>query len=84
MLANKIQRYRPKAVGFVGITVFREFWPKLSTERTPKTIPCGQRPETIGSAALFVLPNPSGRNAHYPYDEMLTQWNVLSHWLKRP
>ena len=83
VLADKIARYHPRAVGLVGVTVFRELWPKLATERAPKKIDCGKRPETLGSSALFVLPNPSGRNAHYKYDEMLTYWQNLSKWLKR-
>ena len=83
VLSRKIARYRPKAVAFVGVTVFREFWPVLSAERSPKRIACGLRIETIGNTALFVLPNPSGRNAHYSYDEMLQHWNELARWLKR-
>ena len=82
MLANKIVKYRPKAVGLVGVTVFRELWPLLSEGRAPKIIECGKRPETLGDAAMFVLPNPSGRNAHYSYDEMLKHWKALAAWLK--
>jgi TDG/mug DNA glycosylase family protein len=83
VLADKIGRYRPKAVGFVGVTVFREFWLTLSNEPTPKKIPCGKRCETMADATLFVLPNPSGRNAHYTYDAMLIYWQDLAQWLKR-
>lgn len=82
ILADKISRFRPKAVAFVGITVFREFWPELSSERLPTKIVCGKRPETIGDAALFVLPNPSGRNAHYSYEQMLSYWKALARWLR--
>lgn len=83
MLAEKIARFEPNAVGLVGVTVFRELWPLLSSERAPKRIACGQRPETLGKSALFVLPNPSGRNAHYSYEEMLTYWQDLAKWLKQ-
>ncbi len=83
ILADKVLRFRPKAVAFVGVTVFREFWPELSSERAPKRIDCGQRPETIGRTSLFVLPNPSGRNVHYTYDAMLTHWQDLAKWLER-
>lgn len=83
ILAEKIARFRPKAVAFVGVTVFREFWPELSSAPAPKKIACGKRTETIAGAALFVLPNPSGRNAHYSYEEMLGYWQDLARWLKR-
>ena len=82
-LARKIARFEPRTVGFVGVTVFREFWPELSKERVPRSILCGKRTETLGEAALFVLPNPSGRNAHYTYDEMLKCWRKLARWLKK-
>jgi len=77
-LSDKIVRLRPRFVGFVGVTVFREFWPVLSRERAPRTIPCGLRPETIGDSQLFVLPNPSGRNAHFSYEQMLQHWQELA------
>jgi double-stranded uracil-DNA glycosylase len=82
-LVEKIFRFRPTTVALVGVTVFRELWPELSSAPAPKRIKCGQRPETIGASAMFVLPNPSGRNAHYTYDEMLGYWSELAKWLKR-
>ncbi len=81
LLAEKVTRYRPKAVGFVGVTVFRGFWPELSAGRAPKTIECGPRGEILGGSRLFVLPNPSGRNAHYSYDDMLRCWRSLGRWV---
>lgn len=76
-LRAKIERYRPKVAACVGITVFRELWPEISTSLKPKKVECGHRPETIGKTALFVLPNPSGRNAHYSYTQMLNCWKKL-------
>jgi TDG/mug DNA glycosylase family protein len=60
-LARTIERIRPCVVGFVGITAYREFF-----GRGAKTGGCGGKPERIGSARVFVVPNPSGRNAAYP------------------
>jgi double-stranded uracil-DNA glycosylase len=37
----------------------------------------GFRPETIHGARVFVLPNPSGRNAHFSYAEMLAAFKKL-------
>jgi len=81
ILVYKMARYRPRAVGLVGVTVLRALWPALSSARPPGKVACGLRPETLGSSVLFVLPNPSGRNAHYAYDEMLGFWRELTAWL---
>ena len=82
-LRTKIERYRPKIAVCVGITVLRELWPEISTNPKPKKVECGHRPETIGKTALFVLPNPSGRNAHYSYTQMLNCWQKLTSHLNQ-
>lgn len=81
-LVSKIERYRPTVAALVGITVLRALWPELSNDPEPKKIACGHRPETIGKATLFVLPNPSGRNAHYSYEQMLSCWRKLASYVK--
>lgn len=59
-LARLITRVQPEVVAFVGSTVYRAFFgPRVSGGAGPK-------PERIGGARLFVVPNPSGRNAVYP------------------
>jgi TDG/mug DNA glycosylase family protein len=59
-LARLITRLQPEVVAFVGVTVYRAFFgPQVSVGAGPK-------PERIGDARVFVLPNPSGLNAAYP------------------
>jgi len=59
-LARLIARLEPEVVAFVGVTVYRAFFgPEASGGAGPK-------PETIGRARVFVVPNPSGLNASYP------------------
>jgi double-stranded uracil-DNA glycosylase len=59
-LARLIARVRPRVVAFVGTTVYRAFFgPRAGGGVGPK-------PERIGHARVFVVPNPSGRNAVYP------------------
>jgi TDG/mug DNA glycosylase family protein len=82
-LLRKIQKYQPRTAAFVGVTVFRELWPAIASGPAPKEIPCGPRPETIGKTVLFVLPNPSGRNAHFNYAEMLRHWRGLARFSRR-
>jgi TDG/mug DNA glycosylase family protein len=77
-LLRKIETFEPRALGLVGITVFRELWPAIASGKPPKAISCGPRPERIGSSSVYVLPNPSGRNAHFSYAQMLSHWRGLA------
>lgn len=77
-LRRKIARYRPKVVAMVGVTVFRAMFP----ERKGALV-LGLQPERISDAAVFVLPNPSGRNANYSYAEMLAAFKSLRRFLAR-
>jgi double-stranded uracil-DNA glycosylase len=76
-LRRKILRYRPAVVAMVGVTVFRAMFPE---RRGPVAL--GEQPERIGSSAVFVLPNPSGRNANYSYAEMLAAFVRLGSDIK--
>jgi TDG/mug DNA glycosylase family protein len=62
-LLAKIRRYRPDMVALVGVTLYRALIPKRALAR----VRLGVQAETLGGARLFVLPNPSGRNANYSY-----------------
>src|SRR3954463_7590885 len=83
VLEQKIRRYRPRVVALVGVTLYRAIQPLLANdaERKPRGRPMplmtGLRPETIHGARIFVLPNPSGRNANFTYAEMLAAFRGL-------
>jgi TDG/mug DNA glycosylase family protein len=57
-LRAKVEHYRPRVLAVLGISAYR-----LAFDR-PRAV-LGQQPESIGMTQLFVLPNPSGLNAHY-------------------
>jgi double-stranded uracil-DNA glycosylase len=40
-------------------------------------VPLGRRDERIGESVVFVVPNPSGRNANYSYADMLRAFRAL-------
>ncbi len=71
-LKRKIARYRPRVVAVVGVTVFRALFPGHRG-----SVSLGLQPQTIGGADVFVLPNPSGRNANFSYAEMLAAFRAL-------
>ena len=91
ILSRKIRRYKPAVVALVGVTLYRAILPLLpgvpaAERRTARLSPdhvLGLRPETIHGARLFVLPNPSGRNANFSYAEMLEAFKSLKRYLRK-
>ena len=93
VLLGKVRRYRPEMLALVGVTVWRALAAALG-ERNARTGPLTlgfQRPPATGSAVhraipattrVFVLPNPSGRNANYSYAEMLAAFRTLKRALR--
>ena len=77
-LRAKVRRHRPAVVALVGVTVFRAMFP----ERKGK-VTLGLQEERIGDSPVFVLPNPSGRNANFAYAEMLAAFRALKQYLSR-
>ena len=76
-LRRKILRYKPAVVAMVGVTVFRAMFPQ---HKGPVTL--GLQKERIGNSAVFVLPNPSGRNANFSYAEMLAAFRALKKFIR--
>ena len=76
LLERKIAEFRPEIVAFVGVTMYRALWKVLGHTDAPQIRP-GFQKATVHGARLFVLPNPSGRNAHFSYAEMLASFSEL-------
>ena len=75
VLLAKIQHYQPAIVAVLGMSVARVLWPQKES-RTPakgvarEPIQTGLQPTSLGDVPVFVLPNPSGRNAYYSFQVM--------------
>jgi TDG/mug DNA glycosylase family protein len=78
-LRRKIRRWKPEVVAFVGVTLYRVVFAKRASE----PVGLGLQIEELEGARVFVLPNPSGRNANYSYLEMLAAYRGLRAWLRR-
>jgi len=78
-LRRKVRRVRPEVVAFVGVTLFRFVF----ALRPGEAIVLGLQTERFERARVFVLPNPSGRNANFSYQEMLAAFEGLRTWLRR-
>jgi double-stranded uracil-DNA glycosylase len=77
-LLAKVRKYRPRVVALVGVTVFRAMFPGHAG-----AVRLGVQPQTLGDSAIVVLPNPSGRNANFSYDEMLAAFRSLKRCVRR-
>jgi TDG/mug DNA glycosylase family protein len=62
-LTSRVRRYRPAAVAFLGIGAYRTAFGR-------KEVRLGRQLEGVGGAAAWVLPNPSGLNAHYRLEDL--------------
>jgi len=77
-LVAKIHRFRPRVVALVGVTVFRAMFPQHEGP-----VALGLQEQTFAGAAVFVLPNTSGRNANFSYAEMLAAFRALARLIRK-
>lgn len=81
VLERKIRRFHPEVVAFVGVTLYRAILPFLDPAAPRRSASgeavVGPQPQLIHGARIYVLPNPSGRNANFSYAEMLAAYAAL-------
>lgn len=70
-LEAKLIRYQPRIVALLGVTIFRLLFPRWDS------VDLGPTTEKVAGIPVFLLPNPSGRNAHYSYQAMLSAFRLL-------
>lgn len=70
-LTERVDRLRPNVVGMLGITAYRTGFDRPSA-------PIGPQQETIAGAKLWVLPNPSGLNAHETVDSLAAAYREVA------
>jgi len=69
-LVKKVQRYKPKVLAVLGVGAYRAAFGR-------KNAKVGKQDERIGETELWVLPNPSGLNAHFQKPEMANVFRQL-------
>jgi TDG/mug DNA glycosylase family protein len=70
-LLLKLERYQPRVACFHGVTGYRSVHRSLTGE--PAQIRLGLQEVRLGPTRLYLVPNPSGANAHFtPSDQ--TDW----------
>jgi TDG/mug DNA glycosylase family protein len=80
-LHSLVLRHRPKVIALLGMTLLPAILPPRPGLSTAASIPLrpspGWQPKRFGTTRVFLLPNPSGRNAHYSYETMLAFFVAL-------
>ena len=66
----KVERMAPAAVALLGIGAYRTAFGLPEAQ-------LGEQPEPFAGARLWVLPNPSGLNAHYQLDALAARFAEL-------
>jgi TDG/mug DNA glycosylase family protein len=69
-LESKVKRYQPRAVAVLGIGAYRTAF------QEPKAV-LGLQPKKLANSLLWILPNPSGLNAHYQLADLVEQFHIL-------
>jgi TDG/mug DNA glycosylase family protein len=69
-LAALVREHRPRAVAIAGVTAYRTAFgrPKAAT---------GPQPDPLAGAPVWVLPNPSGLNAHWTLPALAVEFKNL-------
>jgi len=69
-LRAKIAEYGPRVLAILGVGAYR-----TAFDRPKATL--GPQPEPFGATGVWVLPNPSGLNAHYQLDALAALFRVV-------
>jgi TDG/mug DNA glycosylase family protein len=69
-LKRKVRRYHPAIVAFVGITAYRKAFGRAKAA-------LGWQPERLAGSAVWILPNPSGLNAHFQVADFARMFKEL-------
>jgi double-stranded uracil-DNA glycosylase len=70
-LADRVRRFRPHVVAILGVTAYRTAFasPRASL---------GRQPADLAGSQLWVVPNPSGRNAHASLDALAAAYREVA------
>jgi TDG/mug DNA glycosylase family protein len=70
LLTDLVRRTRPRFLAVLGVTAYRAAFGR-------RTATIGPQRETIGDVPVWVLPNPSGLNAHFQLPGLAAEFTAL-------
>lgn len=74
-LEAKVERWRPRCLAILGVTAYR-----TAFERPRASF--GLQSGRVCDATLWILPNPSGLNAHFRRSDLAAQFRELQQFLR--
>ncbi|MEV4348159.1 G/U mismatch-specific DNA glycosylase [Actinoplanes sp. NPDC049596] len=69
-LAENVRKVAPRILAVLGVTAYRAAFGRPKAKM-------GLQPEEVGGVPVWVLPNPSGLNAHYTVDTLAEAFAAL-------
>jgi TDG/mug DNA glycosylase family protein len=69
-LLSKVRRFAPRYVAILGVGAYRSAFQRPKAE-------LGRQPDPLASAIVWVLPNPSGLNAHHQLPDLIRLFAAL-------
>jgi TDG/mug DNA glycosylase family protein len=76
VLVDKLERYQPRIACFHGMTGYQHVLRELAPAAAKPTL--GPQPLCIGGTRCFLVPNPSGANAHFTPADQLRWYDQLA------
>lgn len=74
VLAQKLRRYAPRWLAVLGVGAYRTAFGERGAQVGAQV---GPQPEPFAGSQVWVLPNPSGLNAHYPPTKLAAVFRAL-------
>ncbi len=68
-LVLRVEKYQPKILAVLAMTAYKTAFNRRA--------PLGLQDETIGATTIWLLPNPSGLNAHYQLPDFVRLFSEL-------
>ncbi|MEU8241943.1 G/U mismatch-specific DNA glycosylase [Actinoplanes missouriensis] len=70
LLTDRVRRNHPRHLAILGVTAYRAAFGRPKAK-------LGPQPDEIGGVPVWVLPNPSGLNAHFQLPALITEFRRL-------
>ena len=75
-LARKMTTYRPRSLAVLGISSYRLAFGVKASQK----VVCGPQGRTLSNVPVYVLPNPSGLNAHSQLPDLVREYRRYREW----
>jgi TDG/mug DNA glycosylase family protein len=76
LLKNKVRKFKPNWLAVVGVSAYRTAFEVPDAK-------IGLQKNNIGSTMLWVLPNPSGLNAHHQLPQLIQHFSELRDYISK-